>query len=421
MVMQTAPSLATLIRGPAPPGVDPDDARGIVLAASDEDYAAAYAEIIGSEWTPGEPRIALGDFADLDNLPTLDDLAADLDAQMRDRATTPLEVRARYAQRQDANAAEAAFSGVGIRAIEASNLHTIAPPRWLLHDLLVTDSLAMLYGASGVGKSFLAADWAMTVATSVIGTACTWEDGGPVTYVAAEGAAGMRPRLDAWRAHHAVALDRRCMPVDDPLLVVPEAVDLGDPAAVDRMATALVEVRPALVVIDTLARCSPGLEENSARDMGVVVSHLDRLRRASGACVLVVHHSGKDGTAGARGSSVLRAAVDTEIALVGTAGGARVEVRKQKDAVEAEPFAVALEPEGDSAVMVLGGRGDGTSDRVLDALRRLDVEDGASVTDWRAAAALRSADFTEARSRLMSAGKVVNIGTTSRPRYRATT
>lgn len=319
-----------------------------------------------------------------------------------------------------AAAAEAAFAAVGIRAVEAGNL-TITPPQWLLRDLLVTDSLAMLYGASGVGKSFVALDWAMTVSTGCAGTAMTDEDDGPVVYVAAEGAAGLKSRLDAWEAHHADTLERRREQSDDPLLVIDEAVNLGDPARVNDMARALVEVRPALIVFDTLARCTAGLEENSARDMGVVVSHLDLLRRASGACVVIIHHSGKDATAGARGSSALRAAVDTEIAVVGAGTGARIEVRKQKDAAEAEPITAALVAEGDSAVMVTGGRGDGTSDRVLDALRRLDVEDGVNVTDWRAAAALRSADFTEARSRLITADKVINIGTTSRPRYRATT
>lgn len=413
--MRPSSPLADLLRGPAPPGVDPDDARRIVLAATDEDYAAAHVETYGpeSEWEPGGIRIALGDLANLDNLPTLEDLAADLDAQMRDRAT-PLEVRARYAQHREATAAEAAFTASGIRAIEASNLHTIAPPRWLLHDLLVTDSLAMLFGASGVGKSFLVTDWAMTVATGVIGTACTWADGGPVVYVAAEGAAGMRRRLEAWRAHHKSALNRRCVPVDDPFVVVPEAVDLGDSTAVDRMATALVEVRPSLIVIDTLARCSPGLDENSARDMGTVVAHLDRLRQASGACVLVVHHSGKDGTAGARGSSVLRAAVDAEIALV----GARVEVRKQKDAPEAEPFSVALVPEGDSAVMTLGDGAGALGGRVLDALQRIDVPEGVSPRDWQAAAACRREDFQTERAALMAADLVANIGTLTRPRYR---
>jgi RecA-family ATPase len=66
------------------------------------------------------------------------------------------------------------------------------------------------------------------------------------------------------------------------------------------------------VVIDTLARNAVGIDENSARDMGRVVSYADRLRERLGAAVLLVHHSRKnqEGRPVMRGSSALNGAAD---------------------------------------------------------------------------------------------------------------
>jgi len=49
--------------------------------------------------------------------------------------------------------------------------------------------------------------------------------------------------------------------------------------------------------------------------MGAAIGNLNRLRHRTGAAILVIHHSGKDQSKGARGWSGLRAAVDTEIEI----------------------------------------------------------------------------------------------------------
>lgn len=68
-------------------------------------------------------------------------------------------------------------------------------------------------------------------------------------------------------------------------------------------------------MVDTLARHFSGGDENNTADMNLFVANLDRLRLATGAAILVVHHSGlADGKRG-RGSSVLRAALDFEYSM----------------------------------------------------------------------------------------------------------
>jgi RecA-family ATPase len=66
-------------------------------------------------------------------------------------------------------------------------------------------------------------------------------------------------------------------------------------------------------VIDTLARTFGAGDENKQADMNAYVSAADRLREATGANVMIVHHSGVHEDRRERGSNVLRGAADTVI------------------------------------------------------------------------------------------------------------
>jgi hypothetical protein len=70
-----------------------------------------------------------------------------------------------------------------------------------------------------------------------------------------------------------------------------------------------------MVVIDTLARSFGAGDENTVKDMTKCIRNLDAIREATQATILVIHHSGKDASKGARGSSALLGAADTEIEI----------------------------------------------------------------------------------------------------------
>lgn len=86
-----------------------------------------------------------------------------------------------------------------------------------------------------------------------------------------------------------------------------------------------------LVIGDTLARLSAGANENTGQDMGIVVKHFDRIRNECGTHFMLIHHSGKNAAAGARGWSGIRAAVDTEIEVTDSVDGRCAEITKQRD------------------------------------------------------------------------------------------
>jgi hypothetical protein len=197
----------------------------------------------------------------------------------------------------------------------ADDLDKLPPVSWHVAGEIPRQSFGALFGPTGSGKSFFALDRALTLAQTA-----------PVVYVAAEGAAGYAARKIAWCKVKGLGAGQ--------LYFVGEAVNLLDMAEVTAFTDAILPLSPALVIFDTLARCMIGGDENSARDMGLLVAACDDLRAATGATVLVVHHTGKSGQA-ERGSSALRAACDFMLGLASDDGLITLTCEKSKDA---EPF-----------------------------------------------------------------------------------
>jgi hypothetical protein len=213
----------------------------------------------------------------------------------------------------------------------------------LVKDLLSAGSLFVIYGESGSGKTFFVLDLILAVARGALwrGRQCRK---GLVVYVALEGARSVRARVAAYRIANPDVHGGL------PFVIISEAVDFLDHASVDtlidtiRAAETECGEKASLVVIDTFARAVAGGDENSAMDVGLAVAGADRIRTDTGACVGFVHHCGKDSSKGARGSSALRAAVDTEI-LIENANGERCAiVSKQRDLESGQrmPFELVL-------------------------------------------------------------------------------
>jgi hypothetical protein len=114
-----------------------------------------------------------------------------------------------------------------------------------------------------------------------------------------------------------------------------------------------LEKEPALVVIDTLARCFDG-DENLQEDMGRFIGGVDRLRRDFNATVVVVHHT-RLGADRERGSTAFRGAADTMVHCE-RLNDTELEIscNKQKDAVEflTRRLDRKLVPEVDSIIFI---------------------------------------------------------------------
>jgi hypothetical protein len=122
--------------------------------------------------------------------------------------------------------------------------------------------------------------------------------------VAAEGGAGLWPRVHAWH------LSRRLKWEDCDMRVIAQAVDMMADAGQVYAAVHALGIEPGLVVVDTMSQTFSG-EENSAQEVSGYLRQLGAWFRDAWACaVMVVHHTGHLATERPRGSSALRANVD---------------------------------------------------------------------------------------------------------------
>lgn len=234
--------------------------------------------------------------------------------------------------------------------VDTHGLDHIEPPQPLVNEVLYANSLAWLQGKPGDGKTFVALDLAGSVATGT-----SWHghitEHGQVLYIAAEGVTGVRGRVRAWESA-----------IGQPMTGV-QWLPVAVQAANETEWAALVDLAPSvaaggLIVVDTQARVTVGMEENAARDMGVFVQRLEELRQATGACILVVHHQGRSGDH-MRGSTALEGAATTVMQVAKEDTDITVKCVKQKDAERFSDIHLELTSYGDSAVLMLTGPGTG--------------------------------------------------------------
>ena len=150
--------------------------------------------------------------------------------------------------------------------LTSAQLDDIPPLRPVIDDFLFEDSLARINGASGHGKTFVALDMA-----ACVGSGTPWHghdvQTGEVVYLVAEGARGIRKRVRAWELHHGKPMTG--------VQFLPRPVQAVDPEWVV-LVEACRRIRPRLIVVDTQARITVGIEESSNAEMGIVVDHLER-------------------------------------------------------------------------------------------------------------------------------------------------
>lgn len=215
---------------------------------------------------------------------------------------------------------------------------------WHIKRLLPAAPLVLVYGESGSGKSFLVLDM---ILSCVRGQA--WRDHkatpGAWIYVAAEGAGGVRRRLEAYALHHDIDLADIDLGIVGSAPNILAGGDITELVAEINAWQRLRRVRIAGIAVDTMAQVTPGANENSGEDMGLALSNLEALRRGTGALTVVpVHHAGKDTSKGARGWSGIRAAADAELEVRRTSGGRAVKVTKQKDGEDGAEYGFNLAP-----------------------------------------------------------------------------
>lgn len=179
---------------------------------------------------------------------------------------------------------------------------------WLIESYVPSDCMMLVYGAPGSFKSFLALDWTMSIAAGRNWLGAATKQARSV-YVMGEGLRGLRARAMGWCAKYGNDAVRDVQFVPSAIGIIDGGID------VKFVRRQLREFQPAFLVVDTVARCFGGGDENSTRDMSAFVAACDELRASvSGMTLCLLHHTGwsEDTEHRPRGSIALHAANDLE-------------------------------------------------------------------------------------------------------------
>jgi hypothetical protein len=247
------------------------------------------------------------------------------------------------------------------KTLNLFQIRDLPDPEWLVSRYLQADSFAVLYGAPGSSKSFWALDVAMSIATGIDFHGSEVKKG-QVLMAAGEGLRGLKWRIEAWMMAHPEAEEADVLANLRIIPDVPHLLDERHSAMLLNTAEAMTEVQGAdplrLVIVDTWARAMVGGDENSQKDAGLAVNACERVRRLTGSSVLVVHHSGTEGTR-ERGSTALRGAADTSLmmTLEESSRISNVIVKKMKDGESGHSALYTLKPFGHSVVLTPLGNG----------------------------------------------------------------
>lgn len=225
------------------------------------------------------------------------------------------------------------------RFLTIQELGNLPEPKWMIEGLFEQDALVMLVGPPGSFKSFLAIDWALSLASGR-----PWNERATkpsrVLYALGEGKASLLKRIQAWM-HYKQLTKLESEALNANFRVTFDVPQLAVHKETLRFMTDLDMdgFNPTCLVIDTLARSYVGKSENDPMDAGVWVEAADKLRQR-GMTVLVLHHTKKNTEFGLkyRGTTAFLGAMDTSFMLQRNPddyrGYAKLSCDKQKDHME---------------------------------------------------------------------------------------
>jgi hypothetical protein len=314
--------------------------------------------------------------------------------------------------------------------VDDNELENFPAPEMLIDGIVPCAAMASLVGQPASGKSFLALDLAMCVATGR-----AWHGHavrqGLVVYILAEGTGNFPKRVTAWKKFYQLQGIAGVKFLREPVQFM-NSTDVKD--LLDAIKQ-LGDASPALIVVDTMARCFVGGEENSAKEVGIFLAKLEQIRAQTGSTILLVHHTGRRELR-ERGSSALAGAADTMMVVSRLNGGDTLELAcgKQKDTAPFDALFFCIRPQELSAgttscVLVPTAAPERKPkhaklskelEHALGVLREECAGDGATLTEWRRACEVgdeKESTFRHWANQLLSSGRIAKDGTGKGARY----
>jgi RecA-family ATPase len=199
----------------------------------------------------------------------------------------------------------------------------IKPLNWLVKGILQKNELSLVYGPSGQRKSFVVLDMAIHISNGIDWRGHKVKDKVTVLYLAGEGYQGINNRLVAASKKHNLPFDN--------IYISKASGNLLDKEEMEKLSAAIETFnQPVWLIVDTLHRNFGNGDENSAKDIAVLLQNIDKYIKPTGCTTTLVHHTGHDQSR-ERGSSSIMAALDTKIKVVTEKNITSIKSEKQKD------------------------------------------------------------------------------------------
>jgi hypothetical protein len=223
---------------------------------------------------------------------------------------------------------------------------------WLIDQVIGPRDKGMLFGEPSSGKTFLGIDLSFA---ACLGQKWAGQFDIPrplsVVYCAGEGVAGLRDRFDVAKDFWQVATlpNFTIIPSTPQLFVDPGGLnDISIAAFVKAWQAKQSGCAIDLLIIDTYHTATVGSEENSSKDAGKVLHHLQDAINTLQCAVLLIHHTDKNGV-NYRGSSALHGGMDAMFKAKSGAVNSTLECTKLKDGARWKDKSYRILAKGSSA------------------------------------------------------------------------
>jgi RecA-family ATPase len=183
-------------------------------------------------------------------------------------------------------------------------------PAPLIDGVLPSEVVSVFAGTPGIGKSFVALDWAIHIANGIDWNGFSVQEPRTVAYIAGEGWDSFGDRIEQWEETHGEEVSDRLVFLDGSLEHIDMSVDGMEEFI--RLKAKAEDVNPDLIIFDTFSMLAGVNSENDNAEIAQVFTRAQRLKAEMNTTVMFIHHLSKDGRQ-IRGASTFLGNVDTAV------------------------------------------------------------------------------------------------------------